>query len=81
MLTLSTTPRPNRANPMAWAARAACIGRPELMDQKGSRKARAALELCEQCPVLAECRAWAEAEGSYVGVAGGRVYVEKRSAA
>lgn len=81
MTTLSTEGAMSAADPMLWAARAACIGKPELTDQKGRRKARRALDLCAQCPVMEQCRAWADNERSYVGVAGGRVYVEKRSAA
>lgn len=81
MTTLAIDPRPNRADPLVWTTRALCAGRPEATDSRTKRRAEAALELCRQCPVLEQCRAWADAEGTYVGVAGGRVYTERRSAA
>lgn len=81
MTTLASSPRENRADPMTWTTGAACIGRPDLTDQRGARKAREALELCAHCPVMDACRAWADSEDNYVGVAGGRVYSERRNAA
>lgn len=81
MTTLATTDRAPAVDPLLWADRAACAGHPELTDERTKLRARKALELCRRCPVVEQCRAWADAEGTYVGVAGGRVYTERRSAA
>lgn len=37
-----------------------------------------ALALCAQCPVIEQCREWAEGEADYVGVAGGAAYTSRR---
>lgn len=81
MATLSTPHRPPVHDALMWADRAACAGHPELTDERTKLRARQALELCRQCPVVEQCRAWADTERTYVGVAGGRVYTERRSAA
>lgn len=78
MTTLAVTT--NATDPLAWSATALCNGRPELTDQRCKRQAERALALCRQCPVMDQCRAWADSERNYVGVAGGRVYGERRTA-
>lgn len=70
----------NAADPLVWSAEALCNGRPELTDQRCKRQAQRALTLCQSCPVMTQCRAWADGERDYVGVAGGRVYGERRTA-
>lgn len=52
----------------SWVRRASCVGRPHLFDDHDRRDE--ALRLCEGCPVLEECRAWALRNAVY-GVAGG----------
>lgn len=81
MTTLARPDHEPAADPLVWSTRAACAGHPELTDERTKRGARRALELCAGCPVIAQCRAWADSEATYVGVAGGRVYVERRTAA
>lgn len=80
MTTVATRDRAPAPDPLLWAEEAACVGHPELTDERTKLRARKALAMCRQCPVIEQCRAWAEAEGTYVGVAGGRVFTERRSA-
>lgn len=72
-----------RIRPPAWMERAACIGRePDLFfgTETGPGKAAAAKRICASCPVVAECRAFADAEG-LLGVWGGTTTKERRAAA
>ncbi len=41
--------------------------------------ARVAIEACEGCPVIAECKEWARNTPSYVGIAGGFYWRSTRS--
>lgn len=62
-----------------WMARAACVGRWWVMDvEVGDGQTRAGLRyelaqaeaVCRYCPVLAECRVWADEVGQVGFVAG-----------
>lgn len=57
------------------AAEPACRGRWDLIDSPCGENVTKALELCARCPVLDQCRAWAESEPEFSGVAGGQVFV------
>ena len=60
---------------------AACIGQHHLFDPatdgeptaEAHRRHRLASQLCEECPVLTECRQWADDQKAYPGVLAGRV--------
>lgn len=65
------------AGTTTWQTRAECQGMPELMDSTRPPDVFEGLSLCARCPVRAECRAWAEDETDYVGIAGGQVYTTK----
>lgn len=60
-----------------WQAQAHCQDNPRLIDATRVPEVWDGLRLCADCPVIAQCRAWAEAETDYVGIAGGRVYTSK----
>lgn len=67
---------------LPWQFRAACgdpelISDPELMDATRPPRVWDAMAVCKRCPVVAECAEWAEAELSYEGVAGSKVYTDK----
>lgn len=66
-----------------WRADAACLGsKPDRFDTLSGNsqlsyltKARPTVEeFCLDCPVLAECRRWADSEPEFTGIAAGRVY-------
>ncbi len=69
-----------------WTDEAACAGRTELFfasfaerpDQRNHRE-RQARALCEACPVLPECRAWARERREY-GFWGGESEEERAAA-
>lgn len=64
-----------------WQLRAACGADPKLMSETQAPRVFDALAVCSNgCPVVAQCRAWADSEREYVGVAGGRVYTERQRA-
>lgn len=60
-----------------WQLHAACAGSPEATDQTRPPRVWDALALCAGCPVIEQCRQWAEDEPDYVGVAGGAVYTTR----
>ena len=60
-----------------WQLRAACAGQPELGDATRPPAVWDGLALCASCPVITECRRWAQTETDYVGIAGGRVWTTK----
>lgn len=60
-----------------WQFAAACIGQPELTDATRPPQVWDGLALCAHCPVIAQCRQWAEEETTYVGIAGGHVWTTK----
>jgi WhiB family transcriptional regulator, redox-sensing transcriptional regulator len=61
-----------------WADSAACKGRSDLMFPGGSRSHRPGLALCAKCPVLEECRRWANGVGaSLAGIAAGETERER----
>lgn len=57
-----------------WQRRAACAGQHQLMDNTSGEAVYDALRLCFGCPVLQQCRAWADSETYLEGVAGGELY-------
>lgn len=61
-----------------WQFHAACIKDPEKMSATRPPLVWEALALCAQCPVVAQCRQWADEETGYVGVAGGAAYTSRR---
>jgi len=78
-----------------WAARAACKGRTREFYRHrcqakcyashgqachGSYTVRAALAVCEGCPVLMECRAWALSTMEQYGISGGLTEAQRASA-
>ena len=64
----------------AWQYRAACLGEPvELFFPEGQGSSTsAALKVCADCPVRAECYEWAVAEGFVHGVFGGTTEKQRR---
>lgn len=62
-----------------WMGRAACIGQGPSYDETASkREQKAALRLClSECPVLAECHAWAR-RTKFTGTAAGERFLEGR---
>lgn len=58
-----------------WMSEAACAGSAPLFDPDASERSRAdARAIClDCCPVLEQCRTWAES-ASYTGVAAGEYY-------
>lgn len=61
-----------------WTQWAACIGRPDLMED--TRLTAAALALCRRCPVLQQCRDWALSlpdRADPGGIAGGMTEEER----
>ena len=72
----------------AWAEHGECQGQPELFysaeeDLKGVRrdKERRAKQICQQCPVLLECRRHAMHERELYGVWGGLSEMERHTLA
>jgi WhiB family redox-sensing transcriptional regulator len=67
---------------IGWATRGACrASDPELffpLTQSAEHEARAKA-VCERCPVLKECRAYAIQEGEPEGIWGGLTVKERRS--
>lgn len=71
-----------------WQKRAACNGAPAV-DQHtftgdslpfGRNKARVrdlSTRYCNNCPVLAECYAWAESDETFIGVAAARMWTRE----
>lgn len=60
-----------------WAARAACKGKTSLFYPKAgdSKSYQAAVSICKACPVLAECRQYADEAQEKWGIwAGGNFY-------
>lgn len=49
-----------------------------LFDARSLKAAGPALAVCTECPVMAECRAFALVDDEFEGVAGGVVLVEKK---
>lgn len=62
-----------------WPFHAACADTPQLMDATRPPLVHQALALCATCPVIQQCRTWAEDETDYVGVAGGALYTSRHS--
>lgn len=60
-----------------WQAAAVCRDNPQLIDATRVPEVWDGLRLCASCPVIEQCRAWAESETDYVGIAGGQVYTTK----
>lgn len=61
-----------------WQFHAACIDSPASMNATRPPLVWDALATCASCPVLEQCRQWAEEERDYVGIAGGAVYTSRR---
>lgn len=64
--------------PGPWQLRAACADTPGLMDATDPPEVFHALAVCSTCPVVHQCRSWADTETDYAGVAGGQVYTNRR---
>lgn len=69
-----------------WADRGSCQEQPELFyneeeDAKGIRrdKERLAKQICQQCPVILDCRRHAAASRELYGVWGGLSEMERHS--
>lgn len=60
-----------------WPFYAACTNQPETMDNTRPPLVWDALTICASCPVVEQCRRWAETETEYVGVAGGAVWTSR----
>ena len=73
----SSTRRP------AWMADAACLEHPEVefipADQRSEDKAAAALAICRRCLCRAECRSFALADPSLLGIWAGTTTAERRA--
>jgi WhiB family redox-sensing transcriptional regulator len=61
-----------------WLAQAACRdANPELFFQeKGFSQAK---EICDRCPVVSDCQAWAVQHLPWYGIAGGMTAAERRA--
>ena len=71
-----------------WADRGSCQGRPEMFyneedDLKGIRrdKERCAKQICDQCPVIVQCRHYAMQARELYGVWGGLTEMERHTLA
>jgi hypothetical protein len=64
---------------MTWQTRAICPG-DDRFTSTDPRDQAEAVAICGNCPVMAECLAWAKTE-DLEGVAGGRVWKGKKSTA
>lgn len=60
-----------------WQLDAACAGQPTMIDATRPPKVWDGLALCARCPVITQCRTWAEDESEYVGIAGGVVWTSR----
>ena len=66
---------------VAWRNRAACDGQGDLFfptQANGTDQVRRAIAICHQCPVIAECGAYADTLDVKVGVWGGRNHARRR---
>lgn len=61
----------------SWMMRASCAAQPGLMDATTAPEVFDALAVCATCPVVQQCRAWANTEEHFIGVAGGKVYTDR----
>jgi hypothetical protein len=62
-----------------WRLRAACVGLGDMMFPNGyPAETRAAVAVCQDCPVTRECAAFAVETGTKSGVWGGRSRVRVR---
>ena len=67
------------ADEVEWRRRAACTGLGDVMFPNGHpAETRAAVAVCQECPVTRECDAYAAATKTKVGVWGGRSRVRVR---
>lgn len=62
-----------------WQRYAVCTADPRATNGETQRDIARAQAMCQRCPVLAQCRAWADSELDFEGVAGGLVYGDSRS--
>lgn len=62
-----------------WQKHAVCVADPRATNGETPRDIARAQAMCQRCPVLAQCRAWADSERDFEGVAGGLVYGDSRS--
>lgn len=62
-----------------WQAAAVCVEDPRATNAETPQETSTALAMCGRCTVVAQCRAWADSEPQFMGVAGGRVYGDSRS--
>jgi WhiB family transcriptional regulator, redox-sensing transcriptional regulator len=68
---------------MEWRLQAACLGHndPELWHDPDLFQQARAVEVCRQCPVTADCLAYADRHGDSHGVWGGMTPRERRARA
>lgn len=71
-----------------WADRGSCVDRPEVFyndehDSKGHRrqKEKLATDMCDRCPVLAQCRRYAIEARELYGVWGGLTEMQRHTLA
>ena len=69
----------DEADPGDWQAAAVCVENPRATDAETPQETSTALAMCGRCTVVAQCRAWADSEPQFMGVAGGQVYGDSRS--
>jgi WhiB family redox-sensing transcriptional regulator len=62
-----------------WQKHAVCVADPRATNGETKRDIARAQAMCQRCPVLSQCRAWADSELDFEGVAGGLVYGDRRS--
>jgi WhiB family redox-sensing transcriptional regulator len=76
MSVTGSCPPPERGEPVAWQAAAACAGLPVgVVFSKRVKEAAPALRACAGCPVRCECEeAVAPADNWFDGVCGGRLW-------
>lgn len=74
-------PRPvTPADYAHWQDYAVCVEDPKATNAETPAQTSKALAMCARCPVVAQCREWAESERPhFMGVAGGLVYGDDRS--
>ena len=69
-----------RVREMTWVEEALCRGAdPEQFFQRGKRKSRPAIQICERCQVRQQCLEYALREGIELGVWGGLTSRQRRA--
>lgn len=63
---------------MSWQFQAVCVGDLRMTTRDSEIAATVIEERCAVCPVIAECREWANVERDYEGVAGGQWWIDRQ---